>query len=68
MPKSTVKPPEQTQNSFSALAQVKAEPKKTVRVTEPLGTRAQGTSGTIGERPGPARRPKHLTIGAIKEK
>ena len=41
--------------------------KKTVKATEPLGTRAQGTSGNIGERPGPARRPKHLTIGAIKE-
>ena len=67
MPKSAVTPPVQTRTSFSAFAQVESTPKKTVKVTEPLGAGAQGTSGTIGERPGPARRPTHLTIGAIKE-
>ena len=68
MPKGALRAPVQTKNSFGILAQEEPKPKKTVKVTEPQGTKAQGASGTIGVKPGPtARRPKHLTIGQIKE-
>ena len=70
MPKSALRAPVQTKNSFEILAQEESKPKKTVKVTEPRGTKAQGASGSIGERPGPSpRKPKFLTttIGQIRE-